>query len=599
MQGFVGQERRTLDRSASDANCKRITTTGSDQYQDHSGTKKQEEMKKVTIMCRVSSDEQAKGYSLDDQFDRLSDYCKRWGYEVVHVIREDHSAKSFDRPEWKAWMKKVKSKELDTDELLVTSWDRFSRDLTDGLNVVRDLMKRGITPQAIEQPVDLNIPDQWLMLAVYMAAPDVDNQKRSIKIRRGVRQGLKNGYWPRKPFFGYISARNEEGKHIIIPDLVKAPIVREIFEEVAKGTPQNEIRADLAERGIKVSRNNMSKMLKRLIYMGKIVVPALEKEPMQIVEGRHEPIISETLFYEVQQTLQGNRKARGKAIPKYAKLRDDFHLRGVLNCNECGNTMTASFSKGKLGKRYGYYHCNHCKKQRVSAIKVHAAFDELLKSIQIEPEIMTLYNAFLEDEMKTSEVDNKAELNKLKIQLDQIENRLIKSQDLMLDGKLDPDEYVSIKARYKKQKKDIKDKIANFKASKRELTELIQNGLHLLENIRETYVTGSIHLKHKIVGSIFMEQLSFDGKKCRTPKLNKIFDLFPNIDKGLGKVKRGQLNEIFQLSPSAERGRFELPIPFRVYTRSRRAHSTTLPPLQLSYSARFIKFTRFPVSHYS
>jgi len=31
---------------------------------------------------------------------------------------------------------------------------------------------------------------------------------------------------------------------------------------------------------------------------------------------------------------------------------------------------------------------------------------------------MDLYNAFLEDEMKTSEVDNKAELNKLKIQLD-------------------------------------------------------------------------------------------------------------------------------------------------------------------------------------
>tara|TARA_B110000037_G_scaffold223197_1_gene303706 strand:+ start:11018 stop:11242 length:225 start_codon:yes stop_codon:yes gene_type:complete len=50
-----------------------------------------------------------------------------------------------------------------------------------------------------------------------------------------------------------------------------------------------------------------------------------------------------------------------------------------------------------------------------------------------------------------------------------------------------------------------------------------------------------------------MEQLSFDGKKCRTPKLNQIFDLFPNIDKGLGKVKRGQLNETFQLSPTAER----------------------------------------------
>ncbi len=536
-------------------------------------------MKKVTIMCRVSSDEQAKGYSLDDQFDRLTDYCKRWGYEVVHVIREDHSAKSFDRPEWKKWMKLVKKKELETDELLVTSWDRFSRDLTDGLNVVRDLSKRGIVPQAIEQPVDLNIPDQWLMLAVYMAAPDVDNQKRSIKIRRGVRQGLKSGYWPRKPFFGFISARNEEGKHIILHDPIKAPVVKEIFEKVAKGIPQNEIRADLAERGIKVSRNNMSKILKRMIYMGKIEVPALDKEPMRIVEGRHEPIVSETLFYEVQQALAGNRKARGKFEPKYTKLRDDFHLRGVLNCDKCAHTMTASYSKGKLGKRYGYYHCNHCKKQRVSAIKVHKAFDELLKSIQIEPEMLVLYNATLADEMKMSRVDNKPELKTLKAKLEQIEARLIKSQDLMLDDMLEPAEYVSIKARHLKEKKDIKEKIADLKTSTSEFVALLESGIHLLENVQETYTTGSINLKHKIVGSIFMEQLSFDGKKCRTPQLNQIFDLLPNMDKGLGKLKRGQLNEIFQLSPSAERGGFEPPLHFckHAFQACAFSHSATFP----------------------
>tara|TARA_B110000046_G_C12667601_1_gene263224 strand:+ start:350 stop:478 length:129 start_codon:yes stop_codon:yes gene_type:complete len=41
----------------------------------------------------------------------------------------------------------------------------------------------------------------------------------------------------------------------------------------------------------------------------------------------------------------------------------------------------------------------------------------------------------------------------------------------MLDEKLDPDEYTSIKARYSAQKKDIKDKIADFKASKKEFIE--------------------------------------------------------------------------------------------------------------------------------
>ena len=518
-------------------------------------------MKNVTIMCRVSSDEQAKGYSLDDQFERLSDYCKRRDYNIVHVIREDHSAKSFERPEWKKWMQLIKKREIKSDLLLVTSWDRFSRDLTDGLNVIRDLNKRGITPQAIEQPVDLDIPDQWLMLAVYMAAPDVDNQKRSMKIRRGVRQGLKNGYWPRKPLFGYQSGKNNEGKHILVPDPIYAPVVQEIFNEVANGSSQEEIRKDLAKRGIKISSSNLSRILKRIVYIGKIIVPAFENEPMKIIEGVHEPIVSESVFYQVQQILNGNRKSRGKSLPKYAKLRDDFHLRGVLNCEHCGNTMTSSYSKGKMGKKYGYYHCNHCKLQRVSAIKVHKAFDDLLKSIQIEPEMVELYIAFLEQEMKKTQVDNTKEIKKLKIQIQQIDNRLIKSQDLMLDGKIDPDEYVNIKTRYSNQKDEIQTKINGMNSSEKEISSLLISGLNLIKDIRETYHSGPIHLKHKIVSSIFSNSLYFDGKKCRTLKMNMIFDLLPNKDATLGKVKRGQAKDFFNLSPSAEKEGFEPPVP--------------------------------------
>lgn len=187
-------------------------------------------MKKVTIMCRVSSDDQAKGYSLDDQYERLTDYCNRNGYEIVYIIREDHSAKTFDRPEWKKWRKLTKSKQLQVDELLVTSWDRFSRNLSEGLSVVDELYyKEGITPQAIEQPIDLDIPEQRILLAVYMAAPDVENRKRSQKVRHGILQGLKQGRWPRPPVYGYISANGESGKHIIVPDPISAFVVQEYF----------------------------------------------------------------------------------------------------------------------------------------------------------------------------------------------------------------------------------------------------------------------------------------------------------------------------------------------------------------------------------
>ncbi len=190
--------------------------------------------------------------------------------------------------------------------------------------------------------------------------------------------------------------------------------------------------------------------------------------------------------------------------------------------------------------------------------------------------------------MKMSQVDNKPELKTLKAKLEQIEGRLIKSQDLMLDDMLEPAEYVNIKARHLKEKKDIKEKIADLKTSTSEFVALLESGIHLLENVQEAYTTSSINLKHKIVGSIFMEQLSFDGKKCRTPKLNRLFDLLPNMDKGLGKLKRGQVKEIFNLSPSAERGGFEPPLRYRKHAFQACAfsHSATFPYYSLLHLRR-------------
>lgn len=58
---------------------------------------------RVILYCRVSSDEQAKGASLEVQESYLRSYCSNHGYEVVCVYKEDYSAKHHDlkRPEFK------------------------------------------------------------------------------------------------------------------------------------------------------------------------------------------------------------------------------------------------------------------------------------------------------------------------------------------------------------------------------------------------------------------------------------------------------------------------------------------------------------------
>lgn len=77
-------------------------------------------MKNVILYVRVSTDEQAdKGYSLRDQEAKLLHYCKEQQYNVIDTYREDYSAKTFKRPEFKKLLAFCKSNKKQIDELLL------------------------------------------------------------------------------------------------------------------------------------------------------------------------------------------------------------------------------------------------------------------------------------------------------------------------------------------------------------------------------------------------------------------------------------------------------------------------------------------------
>ena len=66
-------------------------------------------MAKAHLYIRVSTDEQAdRGFSQRDQAERLTAYCQRLQIDIGKVIFEDHSAKTFERPEWKNLLSSIK-----------------------------------------------------------------------------------------------------------------------------------------------------------------------------------------------------------------------------------------------------------------------------------------------------------------------------------------------------------------------------------------------------------------------------------------------------------------------------------------------------------
>ena len=312
--------------------------------------------KNAILYRRVSTTDQKQfGNSLNAQRDSLRDFCDKNSINIVKEFQEDYSAKNFDRPEWKKLNDFANKNKKDINYLLVVDWDRFSRNVYEALGVINDFKNIGIEVNCIGKWVNYNDPPQTLMQLMYLGMPEVDNKIRSQKVQIGMRQGLKEGRWNVKQPIGYVPGKDILGRTLMKLDSFKAPLIEELFTTFALGLySQNEILKMAKFKQLKLSKSNLSRMLKNVIYTGMIKVPANGEEPEQIVNGLHKPIVSQKLFNSVQRLLN----SRTKNNSKRNKMRDDMYLCGHLKCVKCGGNLTGSASTSKTGEKHYYYHCN-------------------------------------------------------------------------------------------------------------------------------------------------------------------------------------------------------------------------------------------------
>ena len=232
-------------------------------------------MKRVVLYTRVSTTEQAdRGYSLRDQEARLRTYCGRHDMTVVAHYQDDYSAKTFERPAWSTLLAGIKANAAGVDGVLVVKWDRFSRDATGALSMIRHLEEAGVGMQAIEEPIDRSVPEQLIMLAIYVAAPEVENRRRSLATKQGMRRAMREGRYVNVPPKGYGRGADEQGRYLIVPS-ESAVFVREAFRLAAGGPlSMDAIRRRLVKEGFRCSKNQFTLMLRNPLYAGRIVIPA-------------------------------------------------------------------------------------------------------------------------------------------------------------------------------------------------------------------------------------------------------------------------------------------------------------------------------------
>lgn len=506
-------------------------------------------MKTAVIMSRVSSDEQAQGYSLGVQEEALTRYCEKNNIQIIQKVREDHSAKDFNRPEFIKFLAYARKHKGEINFLLITSWDRFSRNITDAFLTIRTLKNLGITVQAIEQQTDLTIPENKAMLALFLAIPEIDNERRSIKIKGGMQAALKSGRWCMKAPRGYKNERDENNRPVIIPNN-DAIYIQRIFKGISEGKRQVELRMELKKEGFEISKTNFSSILYNPVYMGKVKILANGEEPEHLVEGVHESIVNEELFYRVQKILKDRLLVRN--LSKYSTLRPELFLRGNLICSLCGKKLTGSPSKGKCGGRYFYYHCNHCGKERYRAEKANETINRIISDLKFTKEANEVYMEMVKLLILGSDKDRNKKIKNLEIELEKLDQRLKNTQDLYIDGGLPIEDFNTMRNRYSSEKNMTELKLNEIKNIKSGLKKSLEKGVGVLSNLGKTYENANLSDKRRIISSIFPENLVFDGEKCQTPRINEVLRLILLIDKDNPKIRSGQISEFLDVSAQVE-----------------------------------------------
>ena len=488
-------------------------------------------MQNVIIYTRVSTDDQAeKGFSLADQQQKLEKYCDNKSLEVLQHFQDDgYSAKTFNRPQFTNLMDFIKKNKGVVKKLLVIKWDRFSRNMLEAMVMKETLKKMGVSVEAIEQPLDNDIPENLIMEAIYLAVPQVENARRSLNTTNGMRRAMKEGRYVSTAPFGFKNSRDNQNLPLLI-HCDNSLFVLKAFELMATGMYQIEIlRKKLWAEGMKMSRSNFYTMFRNPIYCGKIRMKAFGDEPEDIVQGIHQPIVSEQLFYEVQNVLDGKKRKN----TKYAKINDSYPMRGHLNCSKCGKTLTGSSALGNGGK-YFYYHCTQGCKERFKSDVLHNHFEGWLSTIKMSKDVAGLYIAIMEDVFKANSFDRNKEIKKLESKKNENTELLKKSAMKLANDDIDKFVYHTVRDNVNEENRKYEQQINDFRKLETGFEEYTKYGVSLLSNVDQYYNTATLDNKQKMLGLMFPEKLVFSNNSFQTVTPNEILTLLCSAGKSFG-----------------------------------------------------------------
>lgn len=158
--------------------------------------------------------------------------AQRDGLEIVEIKRESHSAKeTAQRPVFNEMIRQIKEGRFSG----ILAWhpDRLSRNAGD-LGSIVDLMDQHklIEVKTYGQRFS-NTPSEKFLLMILCSQAKLDNDNKSVNVKRGLRTRIEMGLWPAPAPTGYLNHPDRTKKCHVVIDPARSHIIKLVFEKVA------------------------------------------------------------------------------------------------------------------------------------------------------------------------------------------------------------------------------------------------------------------------------------------------------------------------------------------------------------------------------
>ena len=484
------------------------------------------------IYTRVSDIKQVDNLSLEVQLKYSQQFAKQKGLEVRAVFGGTHeSAKTDERKEFCRMLDYVKKSKGDISYILVYSMERFSRS-ENSIWQVNELRKLGVEIISVTQPIDTSNPSGQMQQKIMLIFGEHDNQLRRQKCMAGTKERLLKGEWCNKAPIGYDHVRVNGERKIVVNatgKLIKKAFMWKLNEDCSL----TEIKNRLEKEGLKFNRlGKVSEMLTNPFYCGILTHSALEG---QVVEGKHEKLISKEIFLRVNKLYGQNSMAGYKVVVE----NEQIPLKRFLRCNECHEPL-----RGYIAKQWNlpYYKCNNkgCKNNRNANI-IHQQFMQELQHYTVDATLQPVVKDQLTQTLQhlvNGQKENEAALIKKR---EEVYTKLERLEERFVMEEITSEQYHKFAPKLKEEHHQITMQLEKAQVGVSKWEEAVEKVMELCLNLPQLWQQSDYTQKQKLQYLVFPDGMLYDRKNdlCRSLSVNPVFSYIADLTRGLGEGESG------------------------------------------------------------